>query len=600
MSTEPRQQRALLRRQGFIISLVVAELLTLAMALGPLLGSHWWSGMRNFFPNDQLSYAAIASDVSQGNLAFVEPLTETGVSHYPSLWYYIIGLVSWATHLPVWFVWTILGLAILSGAVLTVGVVAARISKHVWVPILPPLALLSGTLAIQTSDYWYTSLQHHAVLWGPYASLFTLNGEVAGICIGVITLALLVDALYKQDQSRPHRTPRIELLSAALLVGLLANVQTYTFFSITLVIAVFVSARDLFRHPSHAKAVLTVVLGGLVLVFGKSIAAITGPLPLLVLLSLAMSPVLVPAALRAKRVAIPALIITAVAASPEVIRTALGVIDKDPFLTYREASSKGLGIVEPATLVASTVWILLFITVSLGLWRSRQATLSALTIALGLGFMIMPANDLWGFNQEPYRSWVQFSILSSLLLMIPLAWSFTRLRTWSTEHRVVFAVAAGFTLIAWGIGLADFRGFWHFAHDQGVITLNGDRAHALAALTSSATGILLGPHCMDPQVFKLETKKPVAYYNLGLAWPADEPDFKTFRDLKGRHAENPEALQNANVRWVVTDSACVDDWNFPKDGRVTTVGARTYQSASGPKTLLLWQVTPRSSTVPPG
>ena len=497
MSTEPSQPRALLRRPGFLISLLVAELLTLAIALGPLLGTHWWSGMRNFFPNDQMSYAAIATNVSQGNLGFVEPLTETGVSHYPSLWYYVIGLGSWATGLPVWLVWTLLGLAVLSGAVLTVGVVAARISQRVWVPILPPLALLSGTLAIQTSNYWYTPLQHHAVLWGPYASIYTLNGEVAGICIGAITLALLVDALFKQDQTRPHRTPRVELLSAALLVGLLANVQTYTFFSISLVIAVFVSARDLLRHPSHTKAVATTVLGGLVLVLGKSIAAITGPLPLLVLLFLAMSPVLVPAALRAKRLAIPAIVIMAIAASPEVVRTALGVLDKDPFLTYREASSKGLGIVEPATLVV------------------------------------------------------------------------------------------------WAIGLQDFRGFWKFAHDQGVIALNGDRAHALAALTSATDGILLGPHCMDPQVFKLETRKPVAYYNHGLAWPADEPDLRTFRDLRGRHAQDPEALQRANVRWVVTDSACLDDWSFPKNGPVTSVGARTYQTESGPQTLLLWQVKQR-------
>ena len=100
MSQEETKQRALLRRPGFIVSLLVAELITLAMALGPLIGSPWWSGMRKYFAADQLSYAAIATDVSQGHLAFVEPLTETGVSHYPSLWYYVIGLVSVSyTHL---------------------------------------------------------------------------------------------------------------------------------------------------------------------------------------------------------------------------------------------------------------------------------------------------------------------------------------------------------------------------------------------------------------------------------------------------------------------------------------------------------------------
>ncbi|MFA7324516.1 MAG: hypothetical protein WC005_09165, partial [Candidatus Nanopelagicales bacterium] len=224
MKSEVKGSRSLLRQPIFVISLVIAEALTLFMTLGPLIGTPWWSGFRNYFAQDQLSYAAIATNVSQGNLAFVEPLTETGVSHYPSLWYYVIGLVSWITHLPVHLVWTVLGIAILSGAVLAVGTVAARISKLAWTPVLPALALLTGTMAVQTVDFWYTPLQHHAVLWAPYASIFTLNGEIAGLSIAAITLALLVDALYKQDQTRPHRTPRAELLLAALLLGLLANV----------------------------------------------------------------------------------------------------------------------------------------------------------------------------------------------------------------------------------------------------------------------------------------------------------------------------------------------------------------------------------------
>jgi len=593
MTSEASTPARLLREPVFIGSLVVAELLTLTLAIGPLIGSQWWTGFRNYFATDQLSYAAIATNVSQGDFAFVEPLTQTGVSHYPSLWYYIIGMASWVTHLPVWFVWTLLGLGILSAAVLTVGIVAARISQKMWAPLLPALALLTGTLAIETTDYWYTSLQHHAVLWAPYASIFTLNGEVAGICIGAITLALLVDALFKQDQSRPHKTPRTELLVAALLVGLLANVQTYTFFSITLVIAIFVSARDLNRHPSRSRALWTIGLGVMVLILGKPIATVIGPLPLFALLLLSMSPVLIPAAWRAKAVAVPALIIAAVAASPEVVRTALGVLDKDPFLTYREVSSQGLGIVEPATLVASAAWILLFITVGLGLWRSRQATLSALVLALGLGFIIMPANDLWGFNQEPYRSWVQFAILSSLLLMIPLAWGMSRFRTWAVDHRVAYSVTAGLLLITWAVGLEDFRGFWQFAHDQGIIELEDDRAAALAGLTSSTEGILLSSRCIDPQVFKLITKKPVAYFNLGLAWPENKLLFDTFRDLQGRHPEDPQALQDAHVQWAVTDSACLEDWNFPKDNRITMVGARNYESAAGPQTLLLWHVNPR-------
>ena len=114
MSIHGRKSSALLRKPSFIVSIVLAELITLALSLGPLVGSPWWQGFRAYFSHDQLSYAAIATNVSQGNFATVEPLTETGISHYPSLWYYVIGSVSWLTHIPVWLVWTILGLAILT------------------------------------------------------------------------------------------------------------------------------------------------------------------------------------------------------------------------------------------------------------------------------------------------------------------------------------------------------------------------------------------------------------------------------------------------------------------------------------------------------
>jgi len=576
----------------FFVSLIVAELITLALSLGPLISTPWWTGFRAYFAHDQLSYAAIASNVAKGNFAFVEPLTETGVSHYPSFWYYFIGIVSWATHLPVHLVWTILGLAILSAAVLTVGIVAARISKNTWAPILPALALLSGTLAVETTHYWYTPLESHAVLWAPYASIFTLNGEIAGICIAVITLSLLVDALFKQDQVRARKGHRTQIFIAAFLVGLLANIQTYTFFSIIFVVAVYVSARDLSRHPSRIRAYTTIAFVVLILFTGKEIAKTLGPLPLIGLLFIALTPTLLPAAWRARRIALPALFIAAFAASPQVIRTAIGIVNKDSFLIYREASSKNLGILEPATLTASTFWILLFITVGIGLWRSHQASLSALTIALGLGFMIMPANDIWGFNQEPYRLWIQFAILSALLLMIPLAYTLSSFMGFTREHKAMFLIALTLTLSAWGLGLKEFQGFWDFAKQQGVIDVTDTRAVAIQELAKNTSGIVLGTQCMDPLVFKLIAQTPVPYFNLGLAWPREKPNFDTFLDPGTTQPNNPLTLQNANVQWVVTDSSCATEWQFPIDQRVVKVAETEYLTTVSPATLTLWRVNP--------
>jgi len=593
MTSSQSETKSLRKRPLFFVSLIIAEAITLGLSIGPLISTPWWTGFRGYFAHDQLSYAAIASNVANGDFAFVEPLTQTGVSHYPSFWYYFIGLVSWLTHLPVHLVWTILGIAILSAAVLTVGIVAARISNRSWAPILPALALLTGTLAVETMQYWYTPLESHAVLWAPYASIFTLNGEIAGICLAVITLSLLVDALFKQDQTQAHKTPRIELFIAALLIGLLANVQTYTFFSIVFVAAIFVTARDLARHPSRARAYATIAFGAVILLMGKEISKTLGPLPLIGLLLISMAPTLIPAAWRAKRIAIPALLIAGLAASPQVIRTAIGIADKDPFLLYREASSKNLGILEPATLAASTIWILLFITVGIGLWRSHQASLSALVIALGLGFMIMPANDIWGFNQEPYRLWIQFAILSALLLMIPLAYALSHFMGFTREHKAMFLTTLTFTLAAWGLGLKDLPGFWEYAKQEGVIDVTDTRAVAIRSLTEKTSGLVLGSQCMDPLVFKLIAQTPVPYFNLGLAWPAEKQNFDTFRDPGTTQPNNPLTLQNANVQWAVTDSSCATDWQFPNDQRVVKVAEAEYLTTMSPATLTLWRVNPK-------
>ena len=125
MTVTGQKSLGLLRKPVFIISLGFAEFVILGISIGPLIGIPWRHGFRAYFSHDQLSYASIATNVSQGNFAAVKPLTETGVSHYPSLWYYLIGIVSSVTHLPVWVSWTILGLMILSAAVVTVGTVAA-------------------------------------------------------------------------------------------------------------------------------------------------------------------------------------------------------------------------------------------------------------------------------------------------------------------------------------------------------------------------------------------------------------------------------------------------------------------------------------------
>jgi hypothetical protein len=102
MPPETRSQRpSALHVVATIAAFLGAQGVMLWLLLGPLADQPWLQGFRAYFSNDQLSYAAIATTVANGTFAPVEPLTETGVSFYPSGWYYVIGAVSLVTGAPV-------------------------------------------------------------------------------------------------------------------------------------------------------------------------------------------------------------------------------------------------------------------------------------------------------------------------------------------------------------------------------------------------------------------------------------------------------------------------------------------------------------------
>ena len=81
--TRPRAAHVVLTIAAFL----GAQGVMLWLLLGPVADQPWLQGFRAYFNNDQLSYAEIATTVANGTFAPVEPLTETGVSFYPSGWY---------------------------------------------------------------------------------------------------------------------------------------------------------------------------------------------------------------------------------------------------------------------------------------------------------------------------------------------------------------------------------------------------------------------------------------------------------------------------------------------------------------------------------
>lgn len=583
MSEQPRY-----RRVAAFGAYLVAELAVLAITMGPLLGQPWWRGMRNVFPLDPLSYAAIATNVTQGHWALTEPFTLTGVSHYPSGWYLLIGAIAKVTTLPVYVVWTILGVAVVSAGVLTVGWTATRITTRWWAPMVPPAALLTGTFSTLVVGNWYSPLGEHAVLWGPFVSLYVLNAEAAGVSIAVVALSLLVSTAHDRGRTNSRRN----IIVAALLIGLLANIHTYSFFTATALAATFIAVRHLITHPNRRTTALTIALPALVIAFGHLIASTIGPLPLFVLLIASLAPALIPAAREHLKSAVIAAIVFVVAASPQVVWTAIGIFSEDPFLLYRQESTRNLGILHAPTLAAALIWVLVLATIAAAIRVKRQPTLAALTIAIAAAWVVLPLNDLWGFNQEPYRFWLQLSMIGGLLLAIPFSWALANRHDFTAKRLTTVTILATITALVWAVSLTDARGFAAYASDQGVIDLETPRAEAIRALTANTSGLLATSECVSPRELKLIAKGPVAEYNLGLAWPADEPAFRIFDDVERRAGEDPTALQAAKVQYVITDSACATDWTFPNDQRVVPVTKRNYIQGGAEQTLTLWRVNP--------
>ncbi|MGY9080409.1 MAG: hypothetical protein ACKVKB_06400 [Candidatus Nanopelagicales bacterium] len=560
-------------------SFLTAQALSLWALLGPVSNADWTKGFRAYFSNDQLSYAAIAVNSSQSIGSSAEPLTGTGVSFYPSGWYHFLGLVNNVTGVPVNLLWQVLGLAAIGIAIAILGLIAHTLSRRWWAPILPGLALFTGTLSTFIHDYWYTSLSAHAVIWGPFGTLFTLNSGAIALMGGTVALALILWHLLAPSRSNTR------IFIAAALIGLLANLHTYAFFTTASFAAAFITLTALITAKSRRRTVLVIAATGLVLVFGNPIAALIGPLPLFALLLLVTAIAAYPFIKSNLHTTFSLIALAGIAASPQVIRTLLGIASQDEFLAYRQGSSLDLGVPLIAAAVAAVPLILFAIYI---LFVSRvmpgrsQEVIYSFFAATAIGAVIMSTNDLWGFNQEPYRFWLQYSIITGFLISILLAYalSFQQKRT----GLAVLVVA----VLLWLISLADFAGFFSYAREQGVLPTQDSRALAIQELTkeipSGSRELILSSRCTDPQLLKLITSRPVAFFNYGLAWPDNREEV---RDLNERLTGNTLiGLQAAQVGYVITDSNCDSDWAYTEAG-INIISITPYDSGA----LTLWRVT---------
>jgi len=573
---------------SLVLSLIGAQALGLWILAAQLFDQPWLAGFRSYFGNDQLSYAAIAVTVANGNLSAVEPLTETGVSFYPSAWYYVIGLVSWVTGAPVYALWQILGLVAIGMAVALLGWLGYRLSGNALAPLLPGLALATGTFSTFLADYWYTSLGYHAVIWGPFGTLFTLNAEAIGLVSVAVIFAWVVVTAIRSHRMGIRFPPAVALI-AAVALGALANVQTYSFFTGTSLVVAFLASAALLLRPSRTRMAVTVFAVVVVLLLGNYLAGVVGPLPLFVLLIGATVPAYWPWINEHRRMTSFVLGAFALSASPQVIRTAVGLVTGDEFLGYRQGSTEDLGIdVLPALIGALPLIAMGVVLLVAAASRPRTVEsriIGAALAAFALGAGVMSTNDLWGFEQEPYRFWLQYSIVGLLVFSTLLPWTWSRRmdmtsRAWRST--VALTVAAG---AVWAVSLVDVVGFREYVRTQGVIAAEDGFSQALRELVPQESGLVFSSACLDPQVLRLVTGAPVAYFNRGLAWPEKRVEIDRLLDPGRVAGSDPAQLAAAGVSHVVTDSSCEGEWAY-QDARIQPERLEPYPGG----TLTLWRV----------
>lgn len=592
------------------VAVLAAIVIHLVAQAGMMLSWVGWhpSTFRNYYWSDQLAYLAIASNAAQGNLSAIEPMTLTGSIYYPRAYYLFLGLAAQLTSANVATMWTVFGLVAQVLLVAAVGAACVLLTRRWWSGILGFTPFLFGTFSRFVSDSWMTTMDSHAVLWGPYGVMYTLNGESVGLCVaGVALIGLL---LVGADRV-PTRLVWPVAAAACLLIGLLANVQTYSFLVSVYMLTGCAAAIGMVRSRSRIALASTLALLAVVLAVGPTVATAVSPLAALAVGLLPALPGLVMLAKGAGWRIAWCVVALGLGAAPQVLATAFGILGGDAFLTYRQSSSQDLGVPWPTGLLAAgAVLPALALIVVLGL-RQRRTLWIALPLAMTAVWTLLATNDSWGANQEPYRFWLDAYVLVAVLVVPLGAWAATESVARrpvlvgpadQLEHNPRFAAQGGrrllvaslaFVVVWAGVGSLDFVRFRRDVDAAGYLRLTSPRyveGAVVAAPAEAEGGAVLTDTCLDPLFFKVNWGGAVAGFNRGLAWPDDVEALDRVLHARAENVVDEASARQAGVRWLLTSTACVPAIAVPAGAERVASGRYGADGGDPAGTVTLWRL----------
>lgn len=482
------------------------------------------SKFKNYFANDQLSYAAIVENVRNGGAGLTEPFTDSGHLYYPSGYYRSLGVIAKLLNLGSEQVWSLVGFCLLLSLFIATCCLFYLNTGSKKVFFAPALCLPLGVLAnITQGNGWYFGLESHAVLWPGFGALYPLNAESIGF--GFLVLALSIP-LSQSMNAAIEPKPEI-ILASFFLVGFTFNLHAYTFFLGTFFILALNSVIANSRKENYSRKVIVTVAYWVIIaiILSDSIS----PFVVYFLFIIPFFPdffkLLLKLKLLKRAIAVGLLTLSA---APQLVVVLNGLVRKDPFLTYRQASSIDLGVnlVRLGIAMIPTLCLVLcvfLITRRVEMERTRDKVhvqIRSVALAIPILILVMSMNDLWGFNQEPYRFAINSIFVSNFVLVVINLVLFEKIGLSNIrDFKKWFLIPIALILL---LSMKDAFVFKEYTTNQGYIDFQSSEWKSAKKITSGISGRILPDPCIRPEILKVATGKSISSYNRGISWPADK------------------------------------------------------------------------------
>lgn len=602
MPSEPVTSASGIPRLRTVSGVAVSLVAFLATQVSMLLPGWTWNSFRTFFMPDQLANFAVEVNATHGNFAAVEPYTETGHLEDPHFYLEALGAVARVTGLPPATVWTLGGLVLQLLLVACISIAAALVTRRWWAACLGAVPFVIGT-ALYPPGAWATSLQSHGVLWGAFAVMFPLNEASAALALVGSLLVLLVSAALRGAWSRPVHAL---VLLTGIGVGLTANIDTYSFFTAVFFAAYGTSVLAMACNHRRWPWLLSLALLVALYATGAFLATSVGRLDSFALGLVPALPGLVLAALRWRaRVLLPAAGAIA-AAAPQFVTIAADLARGDPFLTFRQTATAGLGVPWQQGLECALPLLIPIVTILLAGLHDRRPAWVACSLGPAAAWFVVATNDAWGPNQEPYQLWIDgfaltaFAFLPALLdvavtTLSPGVSAWRQRRSEPSGRRPVRAweaTVAGLTSLTILVVAASAPDWYSFYRSQqgATMSLATPEDHAMQRLAGRITNreLVMTDPCISTPLFKAVTGARVAWYNLGLAWPARLQQIDAVGGSLTLNRMYSSQLAAAGIGWLVTQASCSADWPRRYASVLERVATTRYPGAASGE-LQLWR-----------